>query len=60
MTRAVRVAMTASVNTEKSTESVQINSAIAKIKIRMTINPKAFFADGNVKTSISQEGSMEL
>ena len=29
-------------------------------KIRMTLNPKAFFADGNVKTSISQEGNMEL
>lgn len=35
-------------------------STVEADKIRMTLNPKAFFADGNVKTSISQEGSMEL
>ena len=35
-------------------------STVEADKIRMTLNPKAFFADGNVKTSISQEGNMEL
>ncbi len=35
-------------------------STVEADKIRMTLNPKSFFADGNVKTSISQEGSMEL
>ncbi len=35
-------------------------STVEADKIRMTLNPKAFFADGNVKTSIAQEGKMEL
>lgn len=39
---------------------IQQGNEVEADKIRMTLNPKAFFADGNVKTSISQEGSMEL
>ena len=39
---------------------VQEGNTVEADKIKMTLNPKAFFADGNVKTSISQEGSMEL
>lgn len=35
-------------------------STVEADKIRMTLNPKAFFADGNVKTSISQDGNMEI
>ncbi len=35
-------------------------STVEADKIKMTINPKAFFADGNVKTSISQDGNMEI
>lgn len=38
----------------------QQGSTVEADKIKMTLNPKAFFADGNVKTSISQEGGMEL
>lgn len=35
-------------------------STVEADKIRMTLNPKAFFADGNVKTSIAQDGNMEI
>lgn len=35
-------------------------STVEADKIRMTLNPKSFFADGNVKTSISQDGNMEI
>ena len=35
-------------------------STVEADKIKMTLNPKAFFADGNVKTSISQDGNMEI
>ncbi len=35
-------------------------STVEADRIKMTLNPKAFFADGNVKTSISQDGNMEI